>query len=50
MWEIYGKGHLERIGVDVDFDGRVDRWDRDEAARLANEAKEADAGAQEGGS
>lgn len=50
VWEIYGKGHLERIGVDVDFDGRVDRWDRDEAARLANEAKEADAGAPEGGS
>lgn len=52
VWEIYGKGHLERIGVDVDFDGRVDRWDRDEAARLANEAKEADAGpgAEAGGS
>jgi hypothetical protein len=50
VWEIYGKGHLERIGVDVDFDGRVDRWDRDEAARLADEAKEADAGAPEGGS
>lgn len=50
VWEIYNNGRLERIGVDLDFDGRVDRWDRDEAARLANEAKEADAGTQEGGS
>jgi len=30
VWEIYAMGHLERVGVDVDFDGHVDRWDRDE--------------------
>ena len=26
-------GKLERMGVDVDFDGHVDRWDHDELAR-----------------
>jgi len=31
---------LERAGVDVDFDGHVDRWDHDTEARLAAEAKE----------
>jgi hypothetical protein len=36
--EIYEDGHLQRRGVDLDGDGNIDRWDRDEvAARLADE-------------
>lgn len=29
-WEYYEDGHLVRIGTDIDGDGRVDRWERDE--------------------
>jgi len=39
-WEFYNDGKLERVGVDLDFDGHVDRWDHDEIARLAAEALE----------
>jgi hypothetical protein len=35
VWEFYEFGHLERMGVDLDFDGRIDRWDHDEIARRA---------------
>jgi hypothetical protein len=41
VWEIYDEGKLERRGVDLDFDGHVDRWDRDEIALREIEAKEA---------
>ncbi|KPK56342.1 MAG: hypothetical protein AMS22_01475 [Thiotrichales bacterium SG8_50] len=29
-WEYYADGRTVRIGTDVDGDGKVDRWDRDE--------------------
>jgi hypothetical protein len=41
VWEIYDEGHLQRMGVDLDFDGHVDRWDRDEIAARAVAEKEA---------
>jgi hypothetical protein len=41
VWEIYTKaGHLERMGVDSNHDGHVDRWDRDEDLQRAAEAEE----------
>jgi hypothetical protein len=50
VWEIYDEGKLERRGVDLDFDGHVDRWDRDEIALREIEAKEAkDAQVSDGG-
>jgi hypothetical protein len=40
-WEIYGgDGRLERIGVDLDNDERVDRWDYDTEIRKARDEKE----------
>ena len=36
-WEYYLDGRTVRIGTDVDGDGKVDRWDRDEE-RLRNSA------------
>jgi len=36
-WEYYVDGRTARIGTDVDGDGKVDRWDRDEE-RLRNSA------------
>lgn len=40
-WEIYGAdGKLERIGVDLDGDERVDRWDYDTDIRRARDEKE----------
>ena len=44
---IYTEGQLERMGVDLDFDGHVDRWDRDEVAHRA--AEERAAGRRGGG-
>jgi len=32
---------LDRMGTDVDFDGQVDRWDRDELAAREEAEKEA---------
>ncbi|MGB8221817.1 MAG: hypothetical protein WCF10_04480 [Polyangiales bacterium] len=29
-WEYYADGRTVRIGTDIDGDGKVDRWDRDE--------------------
>jgi len=29
-WEYYEEGHMVRMGTDLDGDGKVDRWDRDE--------------------
>jgi len=29
-WEYYADGHTVRIGTDINGDGKVDRWDRDE--------------------
>lgn len=41
IWEMYGPtGELERMGVDVDGDERVDRWDYDTDIRKGKEAKE----------
>jgi hypothetical protein len=41
VWEMYAPdGKLERIGVDVDADERVDRWDQDTEVRKAREEKE----------
>lgn len=34
-WEYYADGRTVRIGADLDGDGKVDRWDRDEE-RLRN--------------
>ncbi|MCX7808927.1 MAG: hypothetical protein N2515_09985, partial [Deltaproteobacteria bacterium] len=42
-WEYYEQGHLVRIGIDIDGDGRVDRWERrseEEERRLATGAEE----------
>jgi hypothetical protein len=39
-WEIYSDGRLQRMGVDLNFDGRVDRWDRDEVIARAEQEKE----------
>ena len=36
-WEYYAEGRTVRIGTDIDGDGKVDRWDRDEE-RLRNSA------------
>lgn len=36
-WEYYADGQLVRIGVDLNGDGKVDRWDRDEE-KLRNSA------------
>lgn len=36
-WEYYEDGRTVRIGTDIDGDGKVDRWDRDEE-RLRNSA------------
>ena len=36
-WEYYADGRTVRIGTDLDGDGKVDRWDRDEE-RLRNSA------------
>src|SRR5207249_3428895 len=33
VWEIYRDGKLERMGVDVDGDEHVDRWDHDNELR-----------------
>jgi hypothetical protein len=42
IWEMYSAttGALERMGVDVDADERVDRWDYDTDVRRAREDKE----------
>jgi hypothetical protein len=37
-WEYYTEGRTVRVGTDLDGDGKVDRWDRDEA-RLRNSAR-----------
>lgn len=41
VWEMYAaNGTLERMGVDVDGDERVDRWDYDTDVRRSREDKE----------
>ena len=30
-WEYYADGRMARVGTDLDGDGKVDRWDRDES-------------------
>lgn len=34
-WEYYENGRMVRMGTDLDGDGKVDRWDRDDAARAS---------------
>ena len=36
-WEYFADGRTVRVGTDIDGDGKVDRWDRDEE-RLRNSA------------
>lgn len=38
VWEYYEKGRVIRMGTDVDGDGSVDRWDRDEALKARMDA------------
>ncbi len=49
-WEYYAEGRTVRIGTDVDGDGKVDRWDRDEErlrnSALANQNTAADSSSQ----
>lgn len=40
-WEYFSEGRMVRIGTDLDGDGKVDRWDRDEA-RLRESAQAKD--------
>ena len=56
-WEYYEEGRVVRAGLDLDGDGRVDRWDRDmiwheqqerEAAQRRAEEEAADAEAVDG--
>ena len=45
-WEFYAEGRTVRVGTDLNGDGKVDRWDRDEE-RLRNSAlNEVDAARQ----
>lgn len=44
-WEYYEGGRLLRIGMDVDGDGTVDRWDRDVRAAQQQRTDEADTAA-----
>lgn len=39
-FEFFDEGRLIRAGEDVDFDGRVDRWDRDLVYEAEREARE----------
>ena len=39
-WEYYEEGRMVRMGVDLDGDGRVDRWDRDAEWRAEQQAEE----------
>jgi hypothetical protein len=42
-WEYFDQGHTVRVGTDLDGDGKVDRWDRDES-RLRQSALATDGG------
>jgi hypothetical protein len=46
-WEYFEEGRVIRQGTDLDGDGRVDRWDRDEEFRRAQEARRAEEEQQE---
>ena len=41
VWEFYEAGHLERQGIDLDYDGKIDRWDHDTIARQVKADKQA---------
>jgi hypothetical protein len=46
VWEMYARGgRLERRGVDDNYDGQVDRWDRDD--QMVRDAEEAERKAQD---
>jgi hypothetical protein len=38
-WEYYEEGHMVRMGTDLDGDGKVDRWDRDQSLRRPPEVE-----------
>ncbi|MCG8554844.1 MAG: hypothetical protein MJD61_06080 [Proteobacteria bacterium] len=39
-WEYYEEGRTIRMGTDLDGDGKVDRWDRDDTLRSAKKRQE----------
>ena len=45
-WEYFADGRTVRVGTDINGDGKVDRWDRDEE-RLRNSATAAEAAAKQ---
>lgn len=51
-WEYYENGVMDRMGTDLDGDSKVDRWDRNAAAKKADEGptkeEEAAAAGEEG--
>ena len=42
-WEYYKDSHVIRMGTDLDGDGRVDRWDRNESLKRTSVHDEAEA-------
>ncbi len=40
IWEYYEQGRVIRMGTDIDGDGNVDRWDRDEELKARMDAKD----------
>lgn len=46
-WEYFENGRMVRMGTDLDGDGRVDRWDRDEAYRRQLEREQIERERQE---
>jgi hypothetical protein len=45
-WEYYTDGRVARVGTDVDGDGKVDRWDRDDSRLRESALKAADTTSQ----
>jgi hypothetical protein len=45
-WEFYADGRTVRIGTDLNGDGKVDRWDRDEEKLRNSALNEVDAARQ----
>jgi hypothetical protein len=46
---MYSKGRLDRVGMDENSDGHVDRWDRDEQLKYEADANERKASEADGG-
>ncbi len=45
-WEYYTDGRMARVGTDLDGDGKVDRWDRDDERIRESALKAADSSSQ----